>query len=40
MSSVQFFGQIFDESALFLMERGGVGWIIFVVLVLVDSLEL
>ena len=40
MSNVQIFGQNFDQNALFLMERGGVGWIIFVVFLLVDSLGL
>ena len=39
MSYVQIFGQISDQNALFLMERGGLGWNIFVVFLLVDSLE-
>ena len=30
MSNVQIFAQISDQNALFLMERGAVGWIIFV----------
>ena len=40
MSNVQIFGQNSDQNALFLMERDGVGWIIFVVFLLVDSLGL
>ena len=40
MSYVQIFGQISDQNALFLMERGGLGWNIFVVFLLVDSLGL
>ena len=40
MSNVQIFGQISDQNALFLMERGWVGWNIFVVFLLVDSLGL
>ena len=40
MSNVQIFGKISDQNPLFLMERGGVGWIIFVVFLLVDSLGL
>ena len=40
MSYVQIFGQISDQNALFLMERGGLGWNIFVVYLLVDSLGL
>ena len=40
MSNVQIFGLISDQNALFLMERGGVGQIIFVVFLLVNSLEL
>ena len=40
MSSVQIFGQISDQNALFLMERGGVGWNIFALFFLVDSLGL
>ena len=37
MSNAQIFGQISDQNALFLMERGAVGRIIFVVFLLVDS---
>ena len=40
MSNAQIFGQIFDQNALFLRERGAVGRIIFVVFLLVDSLGL
>ena len=40
MSYVQIFGQISDQNALFLMERGGLGWNIFVVFLLVDNLGL
>ena len=40
MSNVQIFGQISDQNALFLMERGGVGWIIFIEFLLVDCLAL
>ena len=40
MSWVQIFGQISDQNALFLMERGGLGWNIFVVFLLVDNLGL
>ena len=40
MSCVQTFGQISDQNALFLMERGGLGWNIFVVFLLVDNLGL
>ena len=40
MSYVQIFGQISDQNALFLMERGGLGWNILVVFLLVDSLGL
>ena len=40
MSNVQIFGLISDQNALFLMKRGGVGQIIFVVFLLVNSLEL
>ena len=40
MSNVQIFGQISDQNALFPTERGGVGWNIFVVLLLVESLGL
>ena len=40
MSNAQIFGQISDQNALFLMERGAVGRIIFVVFLLVDSLGL
>ena len=40
MSNAQIFGQISDQNALFLMERGAVGQIIFVVFLLVDSLGL
>ena len=40
MSSVKIFGQNSDQNALFLMERGGIGRIIFVVFLLVDSLGL
>ena len=40
MSNAQIFSQIFDRNALFLLERGAVGWIIFVVILLVESLGL
>ena len=40
MSCVQIFGQISDQNALFLMERGGLDWNIFVVFLLVDNLGL
>ena len=40
MSNAQIFGQIYDQNALFLIERGAVGGIIFVVFLLVDSLGL
>ena len=45
MSNAQIFGQVSDQNALFLMssflmERGAVGRIIFVVFLLVDSLGL
>ena len=40
MSYVKIFSQISDQNALFLMERGGLGWNIFVVFLLVDSLVL
>ena len=40
MSCVQIFGQISDQNALLLMERGGLGWNIFVVFLLVDNLGL
>ena len=40
MSCVQILGQISDQNALFLMERGGLGWNIFVVFLLVDNLGL
>ena len=40
MSNAQIFGQISDQNALFLMERGAVSRIIFVVFLLVDSLGL
>ena len=40
MSNAQIFGQIYDQNALFLMDRGAVGRIIFFELLLVDSLEL
>ena len=39
MSNAQIFGQISDQNALFLMERRAVGRIIFVVFLLVNSLE-
>ena len=38
LSNVQVFGQIFDQIALLLMERDSDGWIIFLGLLLVDSL--
>ena len=38
MSNAQILGQISDQNALFLMERGAVGRIIFVVILLVNSL--
>ena len=40
MSNVQIFDQISNQNALFLMERVGERWIIFVVFLLVDSLGL
>ena len=40
MSNAQIFGQISDQNALFLMERGAVGRIVFAVFLLVDSLGL
>ena len=40
MSNAQIFNQISDQNALFLMERGAVGRIIFVVFWLLDSLGL
>ena len=40
MSNVQIFGHIPNQNALFLIERGGFGWNIFVVFLLVDSLGL
>ena len=40
MSNIQIFGQNSDQNALFLMEQGAVGWIIFVAFLLVDSLGL
>ena len=45
MSNAQIFGQVSDQNALFLMssflmERGAIGRIIFVVFLLVDSLGL
>ena len=40
MSNAQIFGQISDQNVLFLMERGAVGRIIFVVFLLVGSLRL
>ena len=40
MSNAQIFGQISDQNALFLTERGAVGRIIFVVFLLVESLGL
>ena len=40
MRNVQIFGQITDQNALFLMERGAVGWIIFDFFLLVDGLKL
>ena len=40
MSNVQIFGQISVQNALFLMERGGVGWTVFALFLLVDSLGL
>ena len=40
ISNVQIFGLISDQNALFLRVQGGVGWIIFVVVLLVDSLGL
>ena len=40
MSNAQIFGQISDQNALLLMERGAVARIIFVVFLLVDSLGL
>ena len=40
MSNAQIFGQISDQNSLLLMEQGAVGKIIFVVFLLVDSLEL
>ena len=40
MSNAQIFVQISDQNPLFLMERGAVGRIIFVVFLLVDSLGL
>ena len=40
MSDAQIFGQISDQNALFLMPRGAVGGIIFVVFLLEDSLGL
>ena len=40
MSCFQIFGQISDQNALFLMERGGLGWNIFVVFLLMDNLGL
>ena len=40
MSNAQIFGQISDQNTLFLMERGAVGGIIFVVFLLVESLGL
>ena len=40
MSNAQIFGQISDQNALFLMEWGAVGWIVFDVFLLVDSLGL
>ena len=40
MSNAQIFGQISDQKALFLMERGAVGRIIFVKFLLVNSLGL
>ena len=40
MSNAQIFGQISDQNALFLMERGAVGRIVFVVFLLMDSLGL
>ena len=40
MSNAQIFDQIFDQNALFLMERDAVGRIVFAVFLLVDSLGL
>ena len=40
MSNAQIFGQISDQNALLLMERGAIGRISFVVFLLVDSLGL
>ena len=40
MSNAQIFGEISNQNALFLMERGKIGWISFVVFLLVDSLGL
>ena len=40
MSNAQIFGQISNQNALFLMERGAVGRIVFVVFLLMDSLGL
>ena len=37
MSNVQIFDQIFDQNALFIVEQGAVGWIIFVVFVMANS---
>ena len=39
MRNAQIFVQISDQNALFLMERGAVGRNIFVVFLLMDSLE-
>ena len=40
MSNAQIFGQISDQNALFLMERGVVDWINFVAFLLVNRLGL
>ena len=40
MSDAQIFGQISDQNALFLMERGAVGRIILIAFFLVDRLGL
>ena len=39
MSNAQIFDQVSDQNALFLMERGALGRIIFVIFLLVDSLR-
>ena len=40
MRNAQIFDQISDQNALFLMEQGAVGRVIFAVFLLVDSLGL